>query len=158
MCAGGGGGGNGGDISLDDEDRDLGQSMRPGTFEAANSTIGRFVGENRSDQEIKNDQAVTDALERGDKNFVDAGGRTRSVAGYSRDSYMSDPDSLLGRINDPRVGLGDVLGMGVRAAVGGLPGMVAGQVAGRTFTSMFPSTSVRMSTLGGGRGKGGTGQ
>ena len=156
MCVGGGGGGGGN--SLDEEDRELGQSMRPGTFKAANSAIGRFVGENRSDQEIKNDQAVTDALERGDKNFVDAGGRTRSVAGYSRDSYMSDPDSLLGRMNDPRVGLGDVLGMGVRAAVGGPIGMVAGQVAGQTFTSMFPSTSVRMSTLGSGRGKGGTGQ
>ena len=156
MCAGDTSGG--GDISLDNEDRDLGQSMRPGTFKAANSTVGRFVGENRSDQEIKNDQAVTDALERGDKDFVEAGGRTRSVAGYSRDSYMSDPDSLLGRMNDPRVGLGDVLGMGVRAAVGGLPGLAVGQVAGRAFTSMFPSTSTRMSTLGSGRGKAGTGQ
>ena len=155
MCGGGGGGGDGAD--LDQEDREFGQSMRPGTFRGANSMLGRFLGDNRSDQQIENDRRQTEALERGDDFFERVEGGKASVRGY-RDTVAPQAGGLLDRMNNPSIGLGDVLGMGVRAAVGGPVGMVAGQVAGRAFTSMFPSTSVRMSTLGSGRGKGGTGQ
>lgn len=128
------------------------------TYNYADSTIGRFMGDNRSDQDINNDQAQTDALNRGDETFTLAGGGTASARGYSRDMVAPTRGGGLDRMNDPNIGLGDVLGMGVRAAVGGPIGMVAGRLAGGAFTSMFPSTSTRMSTLGSGRGKAGTGQ
>jgi len=163
MC--GGGGGDGSDGAGDDMYGERTRSINnpdgtpnTSTYNYADSTIGRFMGDNRSDQDIANDRAQTEALERGDQTFTLASGATTSTRGYSRDMVAPSRGGALDRMANPSIGLGDVLGLGVRAAVGGPIGMVAGQVAGRAFTSMFPSTSVRMSTLGSGRGKGGTGQ
>lgn len=166
MCSGGGGDGGGDSAVTTRAGEEAYNPTAPAnqrggeaqSYTAAMGTVGNFMGETRSDQDIENDRAVTEALERGEDKFVDAFGRTQNVANYSRDFSPPTPGSLMARAADPNIGVGDVLGMGVSSLVGGVPGMIAGQIVGRSFTSAFPSTSARMSTLGGGRGKAGTGQ
>tara|TARA_A100000172_G_scaffold17135_1_gene9419 strand:+ start:612 stop:971 length:360 start_codon:yes stop_codon:yes gene_type:complete len=75
--------------------------MSDKTYNYADSTVGRFFGDNRSDQDIQNDQAQTAALERGDATFRTASGRSVSTRGYSRDSVAPSRGGVLDQMNQP---------------------------------------------------------
>ncbi|MEK9748470.1 MAG: hypothetical protein VW443_07300 [Pseudomonadales bacterium] len=89
---------------MDQEDRDHGQSMREGTFNHANSAIGRWLGDNRSDQQIEDDAAVTEGLKTGQRTVRGSNGRSIDVASYSRD--IAPSSGMLARLNSaPSIGL-----------------------------------------------------
>ena len=115
-------------ISLDDEDRDLGQSQRPGTFEHANSPLGRLLGSTGSDQEYANARAAQAALEAGLPTFVDTRGMTRDV----RDNLSMPHDNLSLAIKDfnedPSVGLSTLGALASLTGVGALPAAAIGVV------------------------------
>jgi len=120
-------------ISLDDEDRDLGQSQRPGTFEHANSPLGRLLGSTGSDQEYANARAAQAALEAGLPTFVDTRGMTRDV----RDNLSMPHDNLSLAIKDfnenPSIGLSTLGALASLTGVGAVPAAaigVAGKMAG----------------------------
>ncbi len=123
MCGGGGGGGDGAD--LDDEDRQFGQSMRAGTFKNANSWLGRWEGDNRSDQDIENDRRQTAALERGDETFEMVQGGRGKTAGY-REGIPYQAGGFWDRLNQPPT-IGGIAGFATSTLVGGPVGFVAGQ-------------------------------
>ena len=123
----------GGDISLDDEDRELGQSQRPGTFEHANSALGRLLGSTGSDQEYANARAAQAALEAGLPTFVDTRGMTRDV----RDNLSMPHDNLSLAIKDfnenPSIGLSTLGALASLTGVGAVPAAaigLAGKAAG----------------------------
>jgi hypothetical protein len=126
MCAGGGGGGGESEADrMDREDRELGQSQRPGTFISANSWLGRLTGDNRSDQQIENDQRQTDAIERGDRTFERVEGGRASTAGY-RDLVAPQAGGLLARMNQaPSIGL-----FSSAASLAPFPANIPGRVVG----------------------------
>ena len=143
MCGGGGGGGGGGESEadrMDREDRELGQSQRAGTFEFANSTLGTFLGDNRSDQQIENDQRQTEAIERGDKTFERVEGGRASTAGY-RDLVAPQAGSLLANLNSPPT-VGGFAGFGTSSLIGGPLGFVAGQAVRMGVNSLLGDRSV----------------
>ena len=119
MCFGGdGNGGGGGDSAVStrpgeeayNPNAPAGQRGGEGqTYSSAMQGTGRWTGDTRSDQEARDDAAVTDALQRGDKTFTDARGNQRSVAGYSRDISAPLEGSLMARLNEPP-SAGTVLG------------------------------------------------
>ena len=143
MCGGGGGGGDGAD--LDQEDREFGQSMRPGTFNAANSMLGRFTGDNRSDQQIENDRRQTAAIERGDKTFEKVEGGIGQSSGY-RDLVAPQAGGLLANLNSPPT-VGGIAGFGASRLIGGPVGFVAGQAVRMGVNTLLGDRA----TLGGRR-------
>jgi len=114
MC--GGGGGDGSDGAGDDMYGERTRSINnpdgtpnTSTYNYADSTIGRLMGDNRSDQDIQNDRAQTEALERGDATFRTASGRSVSTRDYSRDMVAPTRGGVLANMNE-RPGVGTLLG------------------------------------------------
>ena len=143
MCGGGGGGGGGSD--LDQEDRELGQSMRAGTFKNANSMLGRFTGDNRSDQQIANDRAQTEALERGDETFNLVEGGIGQTSGY-RDLVAPQSGGALAALNAPAT-VGGLAGFAASTLIGGPLGFAAGQATRMGVNTLLGDRA----TLGGRR-------
>jgi hypothetical protein len=111
------------------------------TFNSMRSWSGRVFGETRSDQDIANDQAVSNALEEGRSTFTTARGRQASVAGYSRGRSPPTPGSLLDQVNQPPT-VGGAVGLGVSTLIGGPLGFVAGRAARGVVNSQLGSRSI----------------
>jgi hypothetical protein len=136
MCFGGGGnGGGGGDSAVStrpgeeayNPNAPAGQRGGEGqTYSSAMRGTGRWTGDTRSDQEIQDDVAVTEALWRGDRTFTDARGNQRSVAGYSRNMSQPLAGSLLAGLNDPPT-IGGATGFAASRMIGGPVGFLVGQ-------------------------------
>ena len=111
MCAGGGGDGSSGagDDKYGERTRSINNpdgTPNTSTYNYADSHIGRWMGDNRSDQTIANDRAQTEALERGDETFKTASGRTVSTRNYSRDFVTPSRGGVLANMNQaPSIGL-----------------------------------------------------
>ena len=138
-----------GDVGLADDDS--GAKTRPGeeaggerqTYRTAMGPIGQFMGGQESDQDYENDRRVGDALrgdldpETGERMFTNVNtGRRQSVGSYSRESSGVRPGSVLANISSGP-SLGTLLGAGVSMVVGGIPGIVAGQMAKRGYNTFL---------------------
>ena len=109
------------------------------TYDYANSKWN-FMGTGRSDQQIFNDRAVTDALGEGKNTFVNSNGLEQTVSSYSRNSVAPRANSPLANMSKaPTVAgiLGAGLGMLTSGLISGPLGMVAGQGVNAAVNSMF---------------------
>lgn len=151
MCGGGSGGGGGGadggrgDHGGRAEARGFtttgqrGEIAEGSTFNYADSSIGRFMGDTRTDQQIEDDVAVTEGLETGQKTVRGAGGRSINVSSYERD-IATPSGGVLGRMNSAPT-VGSILGSGISAVVGGPVGFVVGRLGGAVIDQTLGSRS-----------------
>lgn len=79
-----------GSDGVGDADDAYGETVRStptlGGTEFADSRVGQFLGETRSDDRIANDKAVTAAIESGSSTFIDTFGQVQTVADYAPDA------------------------------------------------------------------------
>jgi len=120
MCVGDTSGG--GDDKYGERTRD---PMSNQTYKSADSFIGRVLGDNRSDQQIANDQRQTEAIERGDDTFELVEGGRGMTAGY-RNTVAPQAGSFLANLNSPPT-VGGFAGFGTSSLIGGPLGFAAGQ-------------------------------
>tara|TARA_R100001463_G_scaffold44124_3_gene91827 strand:- start:5193 stop:5648 length:456 start_codon:yes stop_codon:yes gene_type:complete len=151
MCGGGGGGGGDSDTSTRPGEEGFNPNAPSGkqggeaqTYSSAMSTVGSFLGDNRSDQQIADDQAVTNALTSGSSTFTNALGQVQSVAGYERDFAPST--GFLAALNSPPT-VGGFAGFGASSLIGGPLGFVVGQGVRMGVNSLLGDRA----TLGGRR-------
>jgi len=165
MCGGGDGGGGGGDNDGDtggvgwdvnksgvlspadglanDPDKTDGWD----TYTQADSAFGQFMGDRRSDQQVADDVAVTSAMQAGRSNFTNSRGREMAVADYSRNFAPTDT-GVLGGMNR-ELTWGGVAGTALSAYLGGVPGFLAGRVAGYSIDQGLGNKANLSATLGG---------
>lgn len=109
------------------------------TYNNAMGTVNSFLGDNRSDQQIANDQAVTNALTSGSSTFTNARGQVQSVAGYERD--VAPSTGFLADLNAPPT-VGGFAGFGTSSLIGGPLGFVAGQAVRMGVNTLLGDRSV----------------
>jgi hypothetical protein len=124
-----------------DETGTRGEVAAGATFNSMRSWSGRAFGETRSDQDIANDQAVSEALEEGRSTFKTARGRQAAVASYNRGRSPPTPGSLMDSVNKPPT-VGGVVGFGVSTLIGGPVGFVAGRAVSGVVNSQLGSRSI----------------
>lgn len=118
-----------------------GEIASDATFNNMRSWSGRITGDTRSDQDIANDVAVTNALEKNQSTFTTARGRQQSVSTYSRGRSPPTPGSLLDSVNQPPT-VGGVVGLGVSTLIGGPAGFLAGRASRSVVNSQLGSRSI----------------
>ena len=118
-----------------------GEVAEGATFNNMRSWHGRMFGDTRSDQQIANDIAVTEALEANRSTFTTARGRQASVASYDRGRSPPTPGSLLDQVNQPPT-VGGAVGLGVSTLIGGPLGFIAGRAARGVVNSQLGSRSI----------------
>ena len=123
-----------------DDTGNRGEIAEGSTFNYATSAMGRFTGDTRSDQDIANDVAVTEGLERGLQTVRGARGQTINVSSYSRNLSSPTPGSLFDRMNSAPT-VGSILGSGISAVVGGPVGFVVGKLGGAVIDQTLGSRS-----------------
>ncbi|MAN64633.1 MAG: hypothetical protein CMI60_22100 [Parvibaculum sp.] len=122
MCGGGGDGSSGaGDDMYGERTRSINNpdgTPNTTTYNYSDSTIGRFLGDNRSDQQVQDDSQ-----------------------GYSRDMVAPSRGGVLADLNAPPT-VGGFAGFGASSLIGGPLGFVAGQAVRMGVNSLLGDRSV----------------